>query len=218
MQLASEEGLDGLSIGRLAGDLGVSKSGLIAHFGSKEELQLATVDAAREIFIEQVIWGSRADSGIGRLLVLTNAWLEYMESEVFRGGCFFAAASHEWDSRPGPVRDRIASMMGEWLLALEATIQDAQDSGELSTDLESNQLAFEINSLGLGANWAFQLYRDQARSPGPGWRSPSVSRGFRRRARTAAGSTRFLPRSRSTTAPRAARCAIRSRSWSGTWP
>jgi AcrR family transcriptional regulator len=161
VQLASEEGLDGLSIGRLAGDLGVSKSGLIAHFGSKEELQLATVDAAREIFIEQVIWGSRADSGIGRLLVLTNAWLEYMESEVFRGGCFFAAASHEWDSRPGPVRDRIASMMGEWLLALEATIQDAQDSGELSTDLESNQLAFEINSLGMGANWAFQLYRDQ---------------------------------------------------------
>src|SRR5215212_8447179 len=92
VQLASEEGLDGLSIGRLAGELGVSKSGLIAHFGSKEELQLATVDAAREVFLEQVIGGSRADSGIGRLVCLTNAWLDYMEQEVFRGGCFFTAA------------------------------------------------------------------------------------------------------------------------------
>jgi AcrR family transcriptional regulator len=161
VQIASAEGLEGLSIGRLANELGVSKSGLFAHFGSKTDLQLATVDAAREIFIDEVIGGSREGSGIGLLLSLTYAWLSYMEREVFRGGCFFAAASTEFDSRPGQVRDRIASMMGEWLLALEAAIQDAQESGELSPQLDSEQLAFEINSIGLGANWAFQLYRDE---------------------------------------------------------
>jgi AcrR family transcriptional regulator len=162
VQIASEEGLEGLSIGRLAGDLGVSKSGLFAHFGSKTDLQLATIDVAREIFIQEVIWGSRTDSGTGGLLALTDSWLSYMEREVFRGGDFFAAASIEFDSRPGPVRDRIASMMGEWLLALEAAIQDAQDAGELPAVIDSEQLAFEINSIGMGANWAYQLYRDEA--------------------------------------------------------
>jgi AcrR family transcriptional regulator len=162
VQIASAEGLQGLSIGRLAGELGVSKSGLFAHFGSKTELQLATVDAARQIFIDEVIGGSQVGSGIGGLLSLTDAWLDYMEREVFRGGCFFAAVSIEFDGRPGPVRDRIASMMGEWLLALEATIQDAQDAGELPSDLDPEQLAFEIHSLGMGANWGFQLYGDEA--------------------------------------------------------
>jgi AcrR family transcriptional regulator len=162
VQIASVEGLEGLSIGRLAGELGVSKSGLFAHFGSKTELQLATIDAAREIFIEEVIWGSRTEAGMGGLLSLTDAWLSYMEREVFRGGCFFAAASTEFDSRPGPVRDSIASMMGEWLLALEASIQDAQDAGELPAVLDSEQLAFEINAIGMGANWTYQLYRDEA--------------------------------------------------------
>jgi AcrR family transcriptional regulator len=150
VQIASEEGLEGLSIGRLATDLGVSKSGLFAHFGSKIELQLATVDAARHIFIREVIGGSRAGSGIGALIDLTDSWLDYMRGDVFHGG------------RPGQVRDRVASMMGEWLLALEATIQDAQAAGELPEDLDSEQLAFEINALGQGANWAFQLYRDDA--------------------------------------------------------
>jgi AcrR family transcriptional regulator len=162
VQIASEEGLEGLSIGRLAGELGVSKSGLFAHFGSKTELQLATVDAAHRIFIDEVLGGSRAGSGIGGAIDLADAWLAYMEREVFRGGCFFAAVSIEFDSRPGPVRDRIASMMGEWLLALEAAIQDAQEAGELPAELDCEQLAFEINSIGMGANWAFQLYRDDA--------------------------------------------------------
>lgn len=162
VQIASQEGLEGLSIGRLASDLGVSKSGLFAHFGSKTELQLATVDAARQIFIEEVIGGSRTTAGIGGLIALTDAWLDYMRSDVFSGGCFFAAASLEFDGRPGPVRDRVASMMGEWLLALEATIQDAQAAGELAEDVDPEQLAFEINALGQGANWAYQLYRDDA--------------------------------------------------------
>jgi AcrR family transcriptional regulator len=160
-QIASVEGLEGLTIGRLASDLGVSKSGLFAHFGSKTELQLATIDAAREIFIEEVIWGSREGSGIGGLVSLTDAWLSYMEGDAFSGGCFFAAASGEFDGRPGPVRDRIASMMAEWLLALDAAIGDAQDAGELSREIDSEQLAFEINSLGMGANFAYQLFGDE---------------------------------------------------------
>jgi AcrR family transcriptional regulator len=162
VQIASQDGLEGLSIGRLATDLGVSKSGLFAHFGSKTELQLATVDAARHIFIHEVIGGSHAASGIGGLIGLTDSWLDYMRDDVFRGGCFFAAASLEFDGRPGPVRDRVAAMMGEWLMALEAAIQDAQDAGELAPDLDSEQLAFEINALGQGANWAHQLYGDDA--------------------------------------------------------
>jgi AcrR family transcriptional regulator len=161
VQLASSEGLEGLSIGRLATELGVSKSGLFAHFGSKADLQLATIDTAREIFIEEVIGGSAEQSGIGALLSLTDAWLSYMERGVFRGGCFFVAASSEFDGRPGPVRDRIASMRGEWMLVLEASIQDAQDAGELPAVVDSEQLAFEINSIGMGANWAFQLHHDQ---------------------------------------------------------
>jgi AcrR family transcriptional regulator len=161
VQVASADGLEGLSIGQLAAELGVSKSGLFAHFGSKTDLQLATVDAAREIFIEEVIGGSQAGSSSGRLLSLIDAWLAYMEREVFRGGDFFSAASIEFDGRPGPVRDRIASAIGEWLLALEAAIQDAQEAGELPAVLDSEQLAFEIHSLGIGANSAFQLYRDE---------------------------------------------------------
>jgi AcrR family transcriptional regulator len=162
IQIASSEGLEGLSIGRLASELGVSKSGLFAHFGSKTDLQLAAVDSAWQVFITEVIGGSQRASGTGGLLSLTDAWLDYMEHEVFRGGCFFAAVSAEFDSRPGPVRDLVASMMGEWLLALEAVIQDAQHAGELPAVLDSEQLAFEINSIGMGANWAFQLYRDEA--------------------------------------------------------
>ena len=211
------EGLEGLSIGRLAGDLGVSKSGLFAHFGSKTDLQLATVDVAREIFIEEVIGGSR--TGLresGGLLSLTDAWLSYMEREVFRGGCFFAAASIEFDSRPGPVRDRIASMMGEWLLALEAAIQDAQDAGELPAVIDSEQLAFEINSIGMGANWAFQLYRDEAaferarEAIRQRISDPAPQKSPARRAR-------FRSRRTSTRAPPGARCATRSPSSSASW-
>jgi AcrR family transcriptional regulator len=162
VQIASAEGLEGLSIGRLAGELGVSKSGLFAHFGSKTELQVATVEAAREVFLEEVMGAARMDGGIEEVLSLTDAWLAYMEREVFRGGCFFVAASIEFDSRPGPVRDAVAALVSEWLMALEAAIQDAQEAGHLPPELDAQQLAFELHSLGMGANWAFKLYGDQA--------------------------------------------------------
>jgi len=160
VQIASAEGLEGLSIGRLADELGVSKSGLFAHFGSKTDLQVATVRAAREIFVEEVLGAARTGGGVDEVLSLTNAWLDYMEREVFRGGCFFAAGAAEFDGRPGPVRDEVAGLVSEWLMALEAAIQDAQEAGHIATDADPRQLAFELHSLGLGANWAFQLYRD----------------------------------------------------------
>jgi AcrR family transcriptional regulator len=160
VQIASAEGLEGLSIGRLADQLGVSKSGLFARFGSREELQIATVRAAREVFLDEVVASARVGGGVEEVHSLTDAWLGYMEREVFRGGCFFAAASLEFDGRPGPVRDEVASMVSEWLMALEAAVQDAQEAGHISLETDPRQLAFELHSLGMGANWAFQLYQD----------------------------------------------------------
>jgi AcrR family transcriptional regulator len=160
VQIASAEGLEGLSIGRLAEALGVSKSGLFAHFGSKLDLQVETVKAAREVFVDEVLGSVSAGGGIEEILSLTDAWLDYMEREVFRGGCFLIAAAVEFDGRPGPVRDEIAGLVSEWLMGLEAAVVDAQEARHVSLEVDAQQLAFELHSLCLGANWAFQLYRD----------------------------------------------------------
>src|SRR5262249_38739798 len=104
VNLASVEGLEGLTIGRLADELKMSKSGLFAHFGSKEDLQLATVEMARRIFVEHVVQPALAEpEGMPRLWALCNGWLSHVENHVFQGGCFFTAASFEFDSRSGPV-------------------------------------------------------------------------------------------------------------------
>ena len=161
VHIASAEGLEGLTIGRLATQLSMSKSGLFAHFGSKEELQVATVEAARAIFIREVIKPAfESTEGLLRLWKLCDMWLAYVQSGVFRGGCFFAAVAAEFDSRPGPVRDRIAEIMKEWLSILRNLIVEAQSAGHLIKEIDPTQLAFEFNSLELGANWAFQLYGD----------------------------------------------------------
>jgi len=161
VHIASAEGLEGLTIGRLATELSMSKSGLFAHFGSKEDLQVATVEAARAIFIREVVKPAfESTEGLQRLWKLCDIWLSYVQSGVFRGGCFFAAAAAEFDSRPGAVRDRIAEIMKEWLEALRNAIIEAQEAGHLDKELDATQLAFEFNSLELGANWAFQLYGD----------------------------------------------------------
>src|SRR5712675_1521447 len=116
VDLASVEGLEGLTIGRLADELKMSKSGLFAHFGSKEELQLATTAMAREIFVEHVIRPALAETeGVRRLIKLCQGWLNHVEGRVFKGGCFFSAASLEFDSRTGPVRDAIVDAMKDWL-------------------------------------------------------------------------------------------------------
>jgi len=162
VHLASVEGLEGLTIGRLAAETDMSKSGLFAHFGSKEDLQLATVDAARNVFIEKVIAPAfEAKKGLSKLRRLCEIWFDYAESHVFRGGCFFAAASAEFDSRPGRVRDRIAEIMKEWLEVLRRAIAEAQEMGQFNKKVDPRQLAFEINALEIGANWALQLFGDK---------------------------------------------------------
>jgi AcrR family transcriptional regulator len=162
VNLATIEGLEGLTIGRLATELEMSKSGLFGHFGSKEGLQLATVEAARQIFIDEVIIPARqAERGLARLWALCDAWLSYMEREVFPGGCFFMAASTEFDNRPGPARDQIAGQMQEWLQYLTQNVSHAQSLGQLPDSPEPEQLAFELHALALGANWAMQLNKDR---------------------------------------------------------
>lgn len=161
-EIASAEGLEGLTIGRLASELGMSKSGLFAHFGSKEDLQLATVRRAREIFVEVVFRPSlQVPRGLQRLRALCDNWLDYAGSKVFRGGCFFAAAATEFDSRPGPIRDAVADAWREWLMALEIAVAKAQEQGELSPRVDPRQLAFELNALTTSANtWAQLLGED----------------------------------------------------------
>jgi len=162
VDLASIEGLGGLTIGRLAEELGMSKSGLFAHFGSKEELQLATIESARERFIEHAFRPAlKAERGYPRLMAIARAWLAYVKREVFPGGCFFAAASFEFDGRPGLVRDAIASMMNTWIESIEKSVKMAQDEGHLDPDIEPAQLAFEINAIFFGANFSYQLRGDK---------------------------------------------------------
>ena len=162
VHIASAEGLEGLTIGRLAAQLSMSKSGLFAHFGSKEDLQVATVETARSIFIREVIRPAfEGEHGLLDLWNLCDKWLSYVESGVFRGGCFFAAVAAEFDGRPGPVRDRIAEIMKEWLATLRRAVKEAQTAGEFKSEVDPTQMAFEFNALELGANWAFQLYGDK---------------------------------------------------------
>src|SRR6204780_1076404 len=153
--LASIDGLDGLSIGRLATELAMSKSGLFAHFGSKEELQLATIEEARQRYTREVIQPARAAGpGITRLHALCEAFLSYLERAVFPGGCFFASAMAEFDSKaPGPVRDLIAQCQDQWMDPLERPPRHARQRGELRTGSDPRQLAFELEAALLSANW-----------------------------------------------------------------
>jgi AcrR family transcriptional regulator len=162
VDLASVEGLEGLTIGRLADELKMSKSGLFAHFGSKEELQLATIEMARNIFVEHVVRPALAGpEGIQRLINLCQAWLGHVEGKVFKGGCFFTAASLEFDSRGGAVRDAIAATMKTWLGTLARAVDAAKKARHLKASIDPEQFAFEIYSLAMGANWALQLLDDK---------------------------------------------------------
>ncbi|HET8796196.1 MAG TPA: TetR/AcrR family transcriptional regulator, partial [Thermoanaerobaculia bacterium] len=162
VDVASLEGLEGLTIGRLADELKMSKSGLFAHFGSKEELQIATVQAAAQRYISEIFTPALAvPRGYPRLLAICDSWLSYVRRGVFPGGCFFAAASFEFDSRPGSVRDLIRKLMDDWIGALEKAIRMAQDEGHLDPGVDPAQLAFELNALFFGANFAVHLRGDE---------------------------------------------------------
>ena len=159
--LATEEGLESLSIGRLAEATGMSKSGLFAHFGSKEELQLATVDHAGTLFVGEVIDPARsAPKGLARIWALCDHMIDYSERQVFPGGCFFAATSFEFNNRPGPVRDRIEAMIRSWRSYLEHAVEQAQEAGELDETVSAREISFQLDAFAQAANAQYQLFRD----------------------------------------------------------
>ena len=155
-RLATVEGLEGLSLGRLAEEVGMSKSGLFAHFGSKEELQLATVETATEIFERVVVRpAASAPSGLERLRALLDLFLRHVEVAVFPGGCFFASVAMEMDTRSGPVRDSAFAVVEEWTKALRTAVKDAQAEGALDARADPDQLVFELDSYLMLANAQF---------------------------------------------------------------
>jgi AcrR family transcriptional regulator len=157
-RVGSADGLEAVSLQRLASDLGISKSGLFAHFGSKEELHLATIDAAAQIFGDEVIKPALAEPrGVRRVWALCNSWMSYLERGVFPGGCFFWAVAEEFDSRrPGPVRDSILEKKAYWSYSLQRAVREAQQAGEIEPEVDPEQLAWELDSLLGGANSGFK--------------------------------------------------------------
>ena len=159
-RLATVEGLDGLTIGRLADETGMSKSGLFAHFGSKEELQLATIGMAEEIFEEEVLAPALAVEGLQRVEALTEGFLSHVDRKVFPGGCFFASAAAELDTRPGRVRDRVVETYRLWTNLFEEALAEAQVRGEIAPSADRGQLTFEINAMLAEANGLYLLHGD----------------------------------------------------------
>jgi AcrR family transcriptional regulator len=161
VDIASAEGLEGLTIGRLAGELGMSKAGVIGHFGTKEELQLATLDLAADIFREQV-WApvEHVPAGLPRLFAICETWTAYAGDPPFSGGCFIAAASFEFDGRAGRVHDALARLVKRWRKTLAAEVRTAIEAGDLPAETDPDQVAFSLEALAAGANPARQLQGD----------------------------------------------------------
>jgi AcrR family transcriptional regulator len=157
-RLATVEGLEGMSIARLAELIGMSKSGLYAHFGSKEELQLATIETAREIFQREVIAPTEGIADpIKRLEALCEGFLDHLQRRVFPGGCFFVSALAEFDTHPGPVQELLAEFSRMWLEGFTDLLTAAQDNGAIRKDVDPGQLAFELDSHLVLANMIFVL-------------------------------------------------------------
>jgi AcrR family transcriptional regulator len=162
-RLATVDGLDGLSLSHLADAVGMSKSGLFAHFGSKEELQLATVEAASAIFEELVIEpASGKPAGVPRLRAYVEGFLDHVEEGVFPGGCFFVSAVSELDTHPGPVRDGAMAFSMRWLALLAEEVAAGQASGELDPAADPPQIAFELNAFMVLGNMQFVASADPA--------------------------------------------------------
>ncbi|MCU1643886.1 MAG: hypothetical protein JWN03_4161 [Nocardia sp.] len=160
--VASVEGLTGLSLGRLATDLGVSKSGVATLFGTKENLQLAAVESARQVFIDHVVRPALSEpKGIARLRAFIGHWFAYIDEPVLPGGCFRVAGLSEFDSRPGPVRDALAADRSDWFALLEKEIRRAQQEGYAGVH-DAHALAFQLDALVSAANTAARLGDESA--------------------------------------------------------
>ncbi|CAL9628690.1 hypothetical protein SUDANB176_06024 [Streptomyces sp. enrichment culture] len=159
VEVASVEGLEGLSLGRLANELKLSKSGVFALFGSKEDLQLATIRAAIKIYLEHVVQPARdLPPGIGRLWKVCTSWLTYSRERVFPGGCFFYSVLAEYDAREGKVHDTLIAARTNWFSYLGQTVREAQKAGQIEKDADVPQLVFEIAALLEMANAESVLY------------------------------------------------------------
>lgn len=177
-RLATVEGLEGLSISGVAAAAGMSKSGVFGLFGSKLDLQLAAIDEAREVFIEEVVRPAlRHPEGRERLEALCSGFLDYAERRVFPGGCFFASVAAEVGARPGPIRDRIRREQKRWVGLLARNATRARQVGDLPADVEPGQIALELSALLTGADVAFLLHED-----------PAIVNGVRRAIRARLGS------------------------------
>lgn len=162
MDLASVEGLEGITIGRLAGELGMSKSGLIGRFGDKRAMQHAVFAAAIARFTDAV-WApaQSAEPGLPRLEAIVDAWIAHLREGVFPGGCFVTTASVEYDARPGPLRDDVAAAVRRWLHVLAAEAEGARAAGDLPADREPADVAFELHALASGGSVAARVLGDE---------------------------------------------------------
>jgi len=161
LRLASELGLEGLSIGRLAEEMDLSKSGLFAHFGSKEDLQVRTLERAAARFEEVVVRPAlEAPAGEPRVRALFERWLEWPRRVKQPGGCIFVAAAAELDDRPGPARDRLVALQRAWLGTLAGAARRARDVGHFRRELDPEQFAFEAYAVALACHHHARLLRD----------------------------------------------------------
>jgi AcrR family transcriptional regulator len=159
--LATTRGLEALSIGELAQHIGMSKSGLYAHFKSKEELELATIETAAEIFERDVVSpASASPGGLLRVLALSEAFLRHLERRVFPGGCFFATVAAQLASHPGRARDRVMEAQQRWLGQFTEALGQAVEGGELPRDADIDQLVFEITAMMVRANFTWIVTGD----------------------------------------------------------
>ncbi len=160
-KLATLKGLSGLSLADLAAEVGMSKSGLYAHFKDKEELELAMIDTAAVIFDQEVLQpAARANGGVERLRTVADAYLSHLERKVFPGGCFFAAVAAELDTRPGAARDRVFEVISNWFSLLQQCILEAQELGEIDSQTNVDQAVFELEAMLLAANFLFVMTND----------------------------------------------------------
>jgi AcrR family transcriptional regulator len=154
--------LEGLSIGELARHIGMSKSGLFAHFKSKEELELATIETAVEIFERDVVVPARSSpEGLRRVWALAEGFLGHLGRRVFPGGCFIATVSVQLATRPGRARDRVMEAQGWWLILFADALRQAVAAGELPADVDVDQLVFEVTAMLLRGNFAWIVTGDE---------------------------------------------------------
>jgi AcrR family transcriptional regulator len=154
MGLAAREGLAGLTIGRLARDLGMSKSGLFAHFRSKRSLEMATINEARNVFTSQVLFPAKsANEGIEQLWILCHSWLGHIEHRVFPGGYFFTGAFFECAERSGAIEDEINRLAQEWWEMLGKAVQKAQDRKEINSNVDARRISFDLNGTLIAGYW-----------------------------------------------------------------